>query len=262
MDEYTDVITIDGLQKSFDEQTPVLDGLNLSVPRGAIFGFLGLNGAGKTTTIKMIAGILRPDAGTIQLFGERWSGTEAAIKARIGFVLDEPLYFDWLSGREYIEWNGRMYGLSKDESAQRTGELMEFLDLPTRDAQPIRTYSTGMKKKTSLAAAIVHKPALLVLDEPFEGIDPLAARDIRDTLLLLAAKGSSILVTSHILDTVEKLCSHLGILHNGGMALTCRMDEYRMRAAELAMHLPAESLMDLFVGLVGESTRKKPPSYV
>jgi len=261
MDEHA-VIAIKGLTKAFDTGIPVLDALDLNVRKGSIYGFLGLNGAGKTTTIKMVAGLLRPDAGTIDLFGTPWSGVDPAIKSRMGFVLDEPLYFDWLSAREYLEWNGRMYGLSAAESHARTVELIDFLDLPSTDAQAIRTYSTGMKKKTSLAAAIIHKPSLLVLDEPFEGIDPLAARDIRDTLLLLASKGSTILITSHILDTVERLCSHIGILHNGRILLECRMDEYMNCAQEMLQHAETQSLMDLFVALVGESRRKSPPSYV
>jgi ABC-2 type transport system ATP-binding protein len=262
MDERTAVIDLSGLSKSFDAGSPVLDGLDMRIHSGSIFGFLGLNGAGKTTTIRMIAGLLKPDKGEVRLFGSPWSGSDPSIKARMGFVLDEPLYFDWLSAREYLEWNGRMYGLSAAQSSERTAELMEFLDLPLTQAQPIKTFSTGMKKKTSLAAAIVHKPSLLILDEPFEGIDPLAARDIRDTLLLLASKGSTVLITSHILDTIEKLCSHIGILHNGKILVECRMDEYRARAEQILRHSDTQSLMDLFVELVGDRKRKTPPSYV
>ena len=205
---------------------------------------------------------MRADEGNVSLFGSPWTGTDSAVKSRLGFVLDEPLYFDWLSAREYLEWNGRMYGLQAEESHTRAAELLEFLDLPEVDTQQIKTFSTGMKKKISLAAAIIHKPSLVILDEPFEGIDPLAARDIRDTLTLMASKGSTVLITSHILDTVERLCSHIGILHNGRMLLECRMNEYRDRAGQMLRHSETQSLMDLFVGLVGERTRKSPPSYV
>jgi ABC-2 type transport system ATP-binding protein len=262
MDEREAVIEISGLFKTFEAAAPVLNGLDLTIRSGSIFGFLGLNGAGKTTTIRMIAGLLRPDKGDVRLFGASWSGSDSSLKAKMGFVLDEPLYFDWLSAREYLEWNGRMYGLSAEQTSSRTVELMEFLDLPLANAQPIKTFSTGMKKKTSLAAAIVHRPSLLILDEPFEGIDPLAARDILDTLLLLASKGSTILITSHILDTIEKLCSHVGILHNGKMLLECRMDEYRVKAEQILKHSETQSLMSLFVELVGDRKRKTPPSYV
>jgi ABC-2 type transport system ATP-binding protein len=262
MDEHKAVVEISGLSKSFEAASPVLEGLDLAIHAGSIFGFLGLNGAGKTTTIRMIAGLLRPDKGEIRLFGSPWSGSDPSIKAKMGFVLDEPLYFDWLSACEYLEWNGRMYGLSARQSRERTAELMEFLDLPIGSAQPIKAFSTGMKKKTSLAAAIVHRPSLLILDEPFEGIDPLAARDIRDTLLLLASRGSTVLVTSHILDTIEKLCTHIGILHNGNLLIECRMDEYRVKAEQILQHSGTESLMDLFVELVGARKRKTPPSYV
>jgi ABC-2 type transport system ATP-binding protein len=262
MDERSTILEIKGLAKAFESGTTVLDSLDLSVQAGAIYGFLGLNGAGKTTSIRIIAGLLRADTGSVDLFGAPWTGIDPAVKSRLGFVLDEPLYFDWLSAREYLEWNGRMYGLSAHESRTRTAELLVFLDLPETDTQQIKTFSTGMKKKTSLAAAIIHKPSLVILDEPFEGIDPLAARDIRDTLKLMASKGSTVLITSHILDTVERLCSHIGILHNGRMILECRMDEYRDHAEQMLRHSETESLMDLFVGLVGDRTRKSPPSYV
>lgn len=256
------LIEITGLCKSFESGALVLDHLDLSVEPGSIYGFLGLNGAGKTTTIRILAGLLRQDEGDVRLFGAPWSGTDPAVKSRLGFVLDEPLYFDWLSAREYLEWNGRMYGLTAEESRIRTGELLRFLDLPASDTQQIKTFSTGMKKKTSLAAAIIHKPSLVVLDEPFEGIDPLAARDIRDTLTVMASRGSTILITSHILDTIERLCSHIGILHRGRMLLECRMDEYKGRAEQILRHSETDSLTDLFVELVGERRRKVPPSYV
>ena len=262
MDERNSILEIKGLGKTFESGTTVLDSLDLSVQSGAIYGFLGLNGAGKTTTIRIIAGLLRADEGSVSLFGSPWTGTDSAVKSRLGFVLDEPLYFDWLSAREYLEWNGRMYGLPEEESHTRAAELLDFLDLPEVDTQQIKTFSTGMKKKISLAAAIIHKPSLVILDEPFEGIDPLAARDIRDTLTLMASKGSTVLITSHILDTVERLCSHIGILHNGRMLLECRMDEYRDHAEQMLRHSATQSLMDLFVELVGNRTRKSPPSYV
>lgn len=262
MDKRDVLIGITGLSKSFESGDPVLDHLDLSVERGSIYGFLGLNGAGKTTTIRILAGLMRPDAGTVTLFGAPWTGTDPAVKARLGFVLDEPLYFDWLSGREYLEWNGRMYGLSPEESHSRADELLSFLDLPAEGTQHIRTFSTGMKKKLSLAAAIIHSPPLLILDEPFEGIDPLAARDISETLTLLASRGSTILITSHILDTIERLCSHIGILHGGTMLLQCRMDEYRNHAEQMLRHSQTQSLNDLFVALVGERRKKVPPSYV
>jgi ABC-2 type transport system ATP-binding protein len=262
MDTHDRLIEIAGLCKSYESGSTVLDHLDLTIEPGSIYGFLGLNGAGKTTTIRIIAGLLHQDEGSVRLFGSDWSGTDLSVKSRMGFVLDEPLYFDWLSAREYLEWNGRMYGLSAQESRIRTTGLCEFLDLPLTDIQQIKTFSTGMKKKTSLAAAIIHKPALVVLDEPFEGIDPLAARDIRDALSLMASKGSTILITSHILDTIERLCSHIGILHKGRMLLECRMGEYRERAEQLLRHSETETLTDLFVELVGERSRKVPPSYV
>jgi ABC-2 type transport system ATP-binding protein len=262
MDSRNLIVEIAGLCKSYEAESSVLDHLDLAVDAGSIYGFLGLNGAGKTTAIRIIAGLLRHDEGSVRLFDTPWDGTDPRVKSRLGFVLDEPLYFDWLSARSYLEWNGRMYGLPADESRRRTAELLDFLDLPRSDAQQIKTFSTGMKKKTSLAAAIIHKPALVILDEPFEGIDPLAARDIGDTLTLMASKGSTILITSHILDTMERLCSHIGILHEGRMLLECKIDEYLQQAEHLLQHSDTKSLAGLFVELVGGRNKKVPPSYV
>jgi ABC-2 type transport system ATP-binding protein len=262
MDTHNPIVEIDALKKEFESGAPVLDGLTLTIGAGSIYGFLGLNGAGKTTTIRILAGLLRPDSGTVRLFGQPWDGTDPLIKSRLGFILDEPLYFDWLSAREYLEWNGRMYGLPPAESTARSAELLEFLDLPRDANRHIATFSTGMKKKVSLAAAIIHNPALLVLDEPFEGIDPVAARDIRDALTLMTSRGATVLVTSHILDTVERLCTHIGILHGGAMILQCGMHEYREKAQQLLQHTETGSLMDLFVELVGERKKKATLSYV
>ena len=262
MDQRDAVIVIDGLKKRFDPGTMVLNGLSLHVSSGSIYGFLGLNGAGKTTTIRVIAGLLRPEEGTVRLFGSPWDGTDRATKARMGFVLDEPFYFDWLSGHQYLTWSGRMYGIPAAASGERAAELLAFFDLPADPGRHIRTFSTGMKKKVSLAAAIIHNPALLILDEPFEGIDPVAARDIIDALVLMASKGTTVLITSHILDTVERVCSHLGIIHNGRMILECGMDEYNVRAEDLLQHSATGSLRDLFVRLVGDHRRKPTLSYV
>ena len=144
----------------------------------------------------------------------------------------------------------------------RALELLAFFDLPADPVRQTRTFSTVMKKKVSLAAAIIHNPALLVLDEPFEGIDPVAARDIIDALVFMASKGTTVLITSHILDTVERVCSDLGIIHNGRMLLECGMDEYNARTEDLLQHSATGSLRDLFVRLVGDHRRKPTLSFV
>jgi len=250
------VLEIDGLVKSYNTGVRALDGLNFSVGQGSIFGFIGLNGAGKTTTIRIIAGLTRGDAGAVRLFGSDIGGSDDRYKRRIGFVLDEPLYFDWMSSERYLRFVGRMEGLTAAESGWRTDELLEFFDLSSKGEDPIATFSTGMKKKVSLAAAIIHNPELLILDEPLEGIDALAAATIKETLLLMVSRGTTVMITSHILETVERLCTEIGILHQGRMLLQCDSNELRRRAALSAGEGGASSLESLFIQLVSGPSRK------
>ena len=262
MPDPLNILELEKLEKTFDTGHRALDGLTLAVPAGSIFGFIGLNGAGKTTTIRIIAGLTSPDTGTVKIGGRSLAGGDRNYLARIGFVLDEPLYFDWMSAREYLVWVGRMYGLPGAESDHRTAELLDFFDLPPTDSQPIRQFSTGMKKKVSLAAAIIHKPDLIILDEPLEGIDALAANAIKETLTLMASRGSSIFITSHVLDTVERFCSEVAILHQGRLALQCPTGEIRQRAGAILNREKGGSLEELFVELVAGSRQRKQLSYV
>jgi ABC-2 type transport system ATP-binding protein len=262
MSDPLNILELENLVKTFDTGHRALDGLTLAVPAGSIFGFIGLNGAGKTTTIRIIAGLISPDTGTVKIAGRPIAGGHRDYLARIGFVLDEPLYFDWMSAREYLVWVGRMYGLPGAESENRTAELLDFFDLPEAESQPIRFFSTGMKKKVSLAAAIIHKPDLIILDEPLEGIDALAANAIKETLTLMASRNATIFVTSHVLDTVERFCSEVAILHEGRLVLHCPTGEIRQRAGTVLNRQNGGSLEELFVELVAGSKRRKQLSYV
>ncbi len=256
------ILQLDGLVKTYETGHRALDHLTFAVPEGSIFGFIGLNGAGKTTTIRILAGLSKPDEGVVQVFGEDLMHGGSSYKRSVGFVLDEPLYFEWMSAGDYVRFVGIMYGLSDAESESRTKELLEFFDLTSKADDPIGTFSTGMKKKISLAAAIIHKPRLIVLDEPLEGIDALAARSIKDTLTLMAGRGSTIFITSHVLDTVEKFCTDVAIVHHGHIILQCRTSEIRKKAREALKNDTVDSLEELFVELVGDKAKTKHLSYL
>ena len=255
-------VEFDRVAKAYEGGVRALDGLTLAVPDTSIFGFIGLNGAGKTTAIRMIAGLLAPDSGTLRVFGKEIGGRERSYKGEIGFVLDEPLFFDWMSGREYLGFAGSMYGIAPADVRERSEELLVYFDLAGKGGEPIRTYSTGMKKKISLAAAVIHRPRLIVLDEPLEGIDALAASTIKETLALLAARGATILITSHVLDTVEKLCGEVAIIHRGSILLQCRTADIRTSAHRTLADATYSSLEELFVDLVSDKMKKKHLSWL
>ena len=212
-----------GLTKDYRKLRAV-NQLNLRVPRGSFYGFLGPNGAGKSTTIKMLTGLLAPSAGTIQILGQDFAADALEVKKRVGVVPEELCLFENLSGREYLIFIGRMYGLEQNLVEQRTEELFTLLNLDAEDTR-IAEFSHGMKKKVALSAALIHDPQLLFLDEPFEGIDAVTSRVIRDTLGRLTARGVTIFLTSHILDIVEKLCSSIGIIRKGELIADGTMAE-------------------------------------
>ncbi len=255
------VIALNDVRKSFEGGPPVLDGLTFAVPRGAIFGLIGLNGAGKTTTIRMLAGLLPPDAGSLDVLGVRMRDRTEQLQGRIGYVLDTPLYFDWLPATAYLTWVARMQGIQPDESARRVEELLVHLDLPRDETQVIGEYSSGMKKKVSVAAALIHAPELLILDEPLEAVDAASARVIRGILTALAGRQKTVLITSHMLDTLQHFCTHLGILHNGKMLLHCPMTLFRAEAARLLQTGAEGSLEDVFLRLVRGEQPERTLSY-
>ena len=256
------ILQIENLTKTYESGHRALDGLTLEVRKGTLFGFLGLNGAGKTTTIRILAGLNTKDSGTVKLFGKTIDEHEYDYKQRVGFVLDEPLYFEWMSATEYLTFVGTMYDLPGSDIKDRTDELLEFFDLATKGDDPIETFSTGMKKKISLAAAIIHKPELIVLDEPLEGIDALAGSSIKESLRMMADGGTTIFITSHVLDTVEKLCDEIAIIHHGTSLLQCKTSEIRTTAKGTLGNSTYDSLEELFVDLVSDKAKKKHLSWL
>jgi ABC-2 type transport system ATP-binding protein len=255
-------IELDGLTKVYPTGHRALDGLSLQVPPGTLFGFIGLNGSGKTTTIRAMAGLLGLDAGSIRLFGRDTSAADESWKRDVGFVLDEPLYFPWMTAKRYLRFVGSMYELPGRDVVARTDELIEFFDLHDKANDLIETLSTGMKKKISLAAAIIHGPQCVVLDEPLEGIDALAAASIKETLTLMVAKGATVFITSHVLDTVERLCTEVAIIDRGTILLQGATGDILRNAKGSAADGTAGSLEELLVDLVSDRLRKKHLSFL
>jgi ABC-2 type transport system ATP-binding protein len=204
------------LTRYFDDFCAV-DGIDLRVERGTFYGFLGPNGAGKSTTIKMLTGLLAPSAGKMLVLGRDMLDPREAleVKRHLGVIPEDLALFDNLTAREYLTFVGRMYLLPRDTIRSRTDELLELLGLADEEKKLALEYSHGMQKKLALAAALLPNPDLLFLDEPFEGVDAVTSRVIRDLLAGFVARGSTVFLTSHILEIVEKLCTHVGIIVKG-----------------------------------------------
>jgi ABC-2 type transport system ATP-binding protein len=208
----TPAIAIRDLRKVYDGR-PAVDGLSLTVPRGSFFGFLGPNGAGKSTTIRMLTGLIPATSGTIELFGLPMPAEELKIKRRIGLVPDESLLFDRLTGAEFLEFTGRMYSLPRDLARARAAELLDLFELGGESRKLIAEYSKGMRKRVAMAASLIHRPELFLMDEPFEGVDAVGARLMKDILLDQVHSGATIFLTSHVLEVVERLCDHAAIIN-------------------------------------------------
>lgn len=240
MDE-SPAIRVRNLRKSYGDKAAV-DGLDLEVPRGSFFGFLGPNGAGKTTTIRMLMGLAPPTSGEIELLGLRMPEQALEIKKRIGLVPDESLLFDNLTGAEYLEFTGRMYSLDRAVARERTGELLDLFQLENAATKLIGEYSKGMRKRVAMSAALIHRPELFLMDEPFEGVDAVGARLMKDLLQDQVRHGGTIFLTSHVLEVVERLCDRVAIIHEGKLVLSGSMAELRAGS---------ETLEDTFVRVVG-----------
>jgi len=234
-------IAVRDLRKMYGNKAAV-DGLTLEVPRGCFFGFLGPNGAGKTTTIRMLMGLAPPTSGDIEILGLRLPEQALDIKRRIGLVPDESLLFDQLTGPEFIEFAGRVYGLDRKVARERSRELFELFELAGAEQKLISEYSKGMRKRVAMAAALIHRPQLYLMDEPFEGVDAVGARLMKDILLEQVRHGATIFLTSHVLEVVERLCDRVAIIHEGRLVLEDSMTQLRGAS---------ETLEEAFVRAVG-----------
>ncbi|MGA3334382.1 MAG: ABC transporter ATP-binding protein [Terracidiphilus sp.] len=217
------------LTRQFGEFTAVKD-VNLRVAAGQFFGFLGPNGAGKSTTIKMLTGLLAPTSGNIRILGEDLNEHPAEVKRQIGVVPEGMALFGRLTADEYLRFVGRMYGLDRATTLQRTRELLEFMQLAGEREKLITDFSHGMQKKLALAAAVIHGPRILFLDEPFEGVDAVAAGTLKAMLQRMIARGATVFLTSHVLEIVERLCTHVAIIHRGELVAQGSLEELRAGA--------------------------------
>lgn len=236
-------LALRGLTKRFGATTAV-DGLDLDVPRGSFYGLVGPNGAGKTTTLSMATGLLRPDAGSAHVLGTDVWADPVGAKSQIGILPDGLRLFDRLTGLQLVTYAGLLRGMDRDLVVERTGELLAALGLTEAAGKLVIDYSAGMTKKITLACALVHAPRLLVLDEPFEAVDPVSARTIRRILEDFAANGGTVVLSSHVMDLVERICTDVAIIALGVVRASGTLDEVRGDA----------SLEDRFLDLVGGNT--------
>ncbi|MDP9339192.1 MAG: ABC transporter ATP-binding protein [Acidobacteriota bacterium] len=246
----TDVaIRTEKLSRRFGNLVAV-DGIDLQVTAGQFFGFLGPNGAGKSTTIKMLTGLLAPTAGRVELLGMDFAAHPVEVKRLIGVVPEGMGLFERLTGSDYLRFVGRMYGLDQTTTEQRAQELLEFMQLADRPKTMIVDYSHGMQKKLALAAAVIHGPRILFLDEPFEGVDALAAGALKALLGRMTERGVTIFLTSHVMEIVERLCSHIAIIHKGRLVAQGSLEE--LRAGIPGDEGGKTTLEQIFLSIVGQ----------
>lgn len=255
----TPAISTTNLTRRFGDFVAV-DAINLRVTPGQFFGFLGPNGAGKSTTIKMLTGLLAPSAGRMEILGQDLASHSLEVKQNIGVVPEGMALFGRLTGPEYLNFAGRMYGLDRETAAKRTTELLEFMQLDREPKKLITDYSHGMQKKLALAAAVIHGPKILFLDEPFEGVDAIASGTLKAMLQRMILRGATIFLTSHVLEIVERLCSHLAIIHQGKLVAQGSLEELRsgVQAMPADQHVPGApteklTLEEIFLRIVGGS---------
>jgi ABC-2 type transport system ATP-binding protein len=258
-------IITEHLTRTFGPLVAVND-VNLRVAPGQFFGFLGPNGAGKSTTIKMLTGLLAPSSGRMEILGVDLTANPVEVKRQIGVVPEGMALFGRLTGAEYLNFVGRMYGLDRLTAAKRTAELLEFMQLADQPKKLVTDYSHGMQKKLAMAAAVIHGPKILFLDEPFEGVDAIASGTLKAMLQRMISRGATIFLTSHVLEIVERLCSHVAIIHRGTLVAQGSLEELRagveaQAAAALEEGTPGAlppageklTLEEIFLRIVGGS---------
>ena len=246
-------IETNGLTRFFGALAAV-DDLTLSVAPGQFFGFLGPNGAGKSTTIKMLTGLLEPSAGTINILGQRFGPETRELKRQIGVVPEGMALLGRLTAAEYLHYVGRMYGLDAATTHQRTEELLEFMQLAGEHRKLVTDFSHGMKKKLAMAAAVIHAPKVLFLDEPFEGVDAIAAGMMKNMLTGMINRGATVFLTTHVLEIVERLCSHVAIISKGRLVAIGSLEELRAGVTSTLPGIDQEqrlTLEEIFLAILG-----------
>jgi ABC-2 type transport system ATP-binding protein len=245
------------LVKTYQNKAAVRD-VSLSVRPGVLYGFLGPNGAGKSTTLRMLTGLLKPTSGEVMILGRSIESDPMAVKASIGLVPDDLPLFDRLTGEETLLFTGRIHGLDTNEARSRSTELLEYFDLTEAKGQAVLEYSLGMKKKLALAAALIHRPQVLFLDEALNGVDPVSVKTVADLLRSLVARGLAIFFTTHVLDTAERLCDEIGVIHEGRMVASGTLEDIR----RLRQMGDDARLEDVFLQVVGAEKPKGPPAFL
>jgi ABC-2 type transport system ATP-binding protein len=247
-------LEVHGLVKRFDR--PAVDGLDLTVRAGEFYALLGPNGAGKTTTLRMIAGLLRPDAGTIHIDGIDALADPVAAKRVMAWISDEPMIYDKLTPQEYLEFVAGLWGVAPELAAHRARELLDWLDLAAQAHQRCERFSKGMRQKVALAGALVHEPRVIILDEPLTGLDAGSARQVKSVLRERVRAGGTIIMTTHILEVAERMADRIGVIANGKLIAEGTLDELRRKAAMKAGTNAGTgsdaSLEDTFLALVAE----------
>jgi ABC-2 type transport system ATP-binding protein len=249
----TPAIATQRLTRRFGSFTAV-DDVSFQVAPGQFFGFLGPNGAGKSTTIKMLTGLLEPSAGSIEILGQAFTAGALDLKRQIGVVPEGMALLGRLTASEYLRFVGRMYGLDRNTTNLRTQELLDFMQLANEPKKLITDFSHGMQKKLALSAAVIHGPKVLFLDEPFEGVDAIAAGTLKSMLQGMINRGSTIFLTSHVLEIVERLCSHVAIIHKGKLVANGSLEELRAGVASTLPGTEREeklTLEEIFLNTVG-----------
>lgn len=240
MDDRLPALRLVGLRKHFGQ--PAVDDLDLTVRRGEFYALLGPNGAGKTTTLRLVTGLLAPDAGSVEVLGIDLATDPAGAKAKLAYLPDEPMLYGKLKPMEYLEFVAGLWGVAAADAEPRARELLDWLDLSRHAHELTEGFSRGMKQKLALAGALVHDPELLILDEPLTGLDAAAARQVKDLLVAHVAKGGTVILTTHILEVAERLAHRIGIIRQGRLIAEGTLDELRERTQ-------GGSLEDVFLQL-------------
>jgi ABC-2 type transport system ATP-binding protein len=246
-------VEITGVTKRYGNFVAVRD-LHLNIMEGELFAFLGPNGAGKTTTIKMIAGLLLPDTGTVRVCGHLIGCDGRLAKAQLAYVPDQPFLYDKLTGMEFLEFVGEMYGLPRQTLRARRTQLIERLEMGSFLDQLTESYSHGMKQRTALAAALLHEPRVLVIDEPLVGLDPRTVRTVKDLMLEMVRDGRTVFMSTHTLEVAEAVAHRIGIINHGRLVTVGRLDQIREQASHPG------SLEDIFLSLTAEAAGESIPA--
>lgn len=242
---YLPAVKLTGVSKRYGDVTAV-DYLDLDVRKGEILGLLGPNGSGKSTTLKMILGLVKPDSGSINVLGINVEDDPVAVKRKAGYVPEPPRMYEFLTGLEFLDFTGDIYGVAPEEKKRRIEEFLRALDLEGREGDTISSYSEGMKQKVIIISALMHRPELLLLDEPLRGLDPKSARIVKDLLRELASQGVTAIMSTHVLEIAQAMCDRIAIMYEGRLLALGTMEDLRLRAK-----MPESGLEDIFLKLTG-----------